>query len=148
MLARSPLIVWGRSQNPRHVSDTQIENCQHNDFESLNQKPGNWETDFLPLLVLTCRCAVLVTLNTGNRFLENTRESTKLLLVLVLKFGHISASRYCTRNFFGTEEQPLKKTLLERKAILRATLGILGHSRSSAWNCTHDLAMGKLILGE
>ena len=41
-----------------------------------------WETDFLPLLVLTCRGAAPVKISTGNHFpgfQENPREFRKII---------------------------------------------------------------------
>ena len=54
---------------------------------------------FLPLLVLTRRGAAPVKTSTGNNFPRVPGNAQKLLPVLVLNFGEISAPQYFTGNF-------------------------------------------------
>ena len=66
--------------------------------------------------------------STGNTFLENTRESPKLLPVLVLNFGGVSALQYCTGNFYGSDHLEMRLNSLNRDLFkpFRSHRGLLG----------------------
>ena len=55
--------------------------------------------------MLGLRGAAPVKISTGNTFLEFPENSTKVLPVLVLNLGDISALQYCTGNFLGSESK-------------------------------------------
>ena len=68
--------------------------------------------EILPLLVLTCRGTAPVKTNTDNDFPEN---SQKLLPVLVLNSGDVSALQCCTSNFLWLRALAMGKLICHSK---------------------------------
>ena len=65
---------------------------------NLSEPNTNWQTDFLPLLVLSRRGVVPINIRTC---------STEILPLLVQFFGEVSALQYCT----GSYEAPTDRKL-------------------------------------